>query len=57
MPLGRYPERVKSFKEWSAKQVADAKLSGSVTPTGSRKRRRKKRKASKGRKRRSLQDG
>lgn len=48
MPLGRYPERVKSFQQWSRKQVEDAKLSGSVTPTG-----RKTRKKKKGRRRRS----
>jgi len=48
MPLGRYPERVKQFREWSTKQVNDAKLSGSVTPSG----RKRSSSANKGRKRR-----
>jgi len=50
MPLGRYPERVKKFRQWATKQVDDAKLSGSVTPGGhkkpSRSRRPKRRKRS-----------
>jgi len=31
MPSGRYPERVKDFKKWSAGLVDKAKLTGSAT--------------------------
>lgn len=32
MPWGRYPERVKAFKEWAQGQVNGSNLSGSATP-------------------------
>lgn len=36
MPLGRYPGRVKQFKEWANKEVNKAELTNSATGTGKR---------------------
>jgi len=36
MPLGRYPDRVKAFRKWSAEKVDNSKLSDSATPSGGR---------------------
>lgn len=56
MPLGRYPERVRQFSEWSRKQVADAKLSGSATPGGTKGTRKRRKKRKRKRKARDLRE-
>lgn len=40
MPYGRYPERVKAFRKWSAERVDKANINDSATSKSTSKKRR-----------------
>lgn len=60
MPLGRFPDRVKAFRQWAQSKTDNAVLSDSATPSNGRSAssvRRMKKRRKKRRNRRKRRDG
>lgn len=56
MPYGRYPERVKQFRKWSAERIDKAKITDSVTGSRTSKFHMKRRRRRRRRKKKNAQD-